>query len=50
MLGHLPSFILKRIQAYEFDLAGVVVDSNGTDFKEGDEIFGTNPVRESTCL
>ncbi|KAI0735098.1 NAD-P-binding protein [Earliella scabrosa] len=44
MLGHLPSFILKRIQAYEFDLAGVVVDPNGTDFKEGDEIFGTNPV------
>ena len=46
----MPSFVLKRVLAYEFDLAGVVVDPNGTDFEEGDEIFGVIPVRESTSL
>ncbi|KAH9915045.1 NAD-P-binding protein [Epithele typhae] len=44
VLDFLPGFLLRRIQAHEFDLAGVVVDGNGTDFKPGDEIFGSNPV------
>ena len=48
MLGLLPSFVLKRVLTYEYDFAGVVVDPNGTDFEEGDEIFGVIPVREST--
>ena len=46
-MGFLPSFVVKRVQAYEFDVAGVVIDGNGTDLKEGDEIFGTIPVRTS---
>ncbi len=45
-MGLLPSFLVKRIQAVEFDVAGVVVNGNGTDLKEGDEIFGVIPVRE----
>ncbi|KAI0756937.1 NAD(P)-binding protein [Daedaleopsis nitida] len=43
-LGIVPSFILRRIKAYEFDLAGVVVDGNGTEFKEGDEVFAVTAV------
>ena len=42
-----PSFVARRSKAHEFDMAGVVVDANHTDFKEGDEIIGVNPVRES---
>ena len=45
-MGLLPGFVLRRIHAHEFDLAGVVVDGNGTEFKEGDEIMGGTPVRE----
>ena len=42
-----PSFVARRSKAHEFDMAGVVVDANHTDFKEGDEIIATNPVGES---
>lgn len=46
-MGFLPSFLLKRLVSTEFDLAGVVVDGNGTDLKEGDEVFGWIPLSES---
>ena len=41
-----PGFVLRRIHAHEFDFTGVVVDRNGTEFKEGDEIIAVNAVRE----
>ncbi|KAI0724610.1 NAD(P)-binding protein [Cerioporus squamosus] len=44
ILGLLPGFVLKRANAYEFDYAGIVVDANGTEFKNGDEIVGTVPL------
>ncbi|KAI0801206.1 NAD-P-binding protein [Fomes fomentarius] len=44
ILGLAPSFLVKRIQAHEFDVAGVVVNGNGTDLKEGDEVFGLMPI------
>lgn len=46
-MGVLPGFLLKRLTAPEFDVAGVVVDANGTDFKEGDEVFGWIPICKS---
>ena len=46
LLKWLPGFVLRRIHAHEFDFTGVVVDANGTEFKEGDEIIGLNQVRE----
>lgn len=45
-MGVLPGFLLKRLTAPEFDVAGVVVDANGTNFKEGDEVFGWIPICE----
>lgn len=45
-----PSFVARRSKAHEFDLTGVVVDANHTGFKEGDEVIGVNPVRESRSL
>ncbi|KAI0335216.1 NAD-P-binding protein [Cubamyces sp. BRFM 1775] len=44
MMGLLPGFVNRRVQAAEYDLAGVVVDGNGTELKEGDEVFGSIPV------
>ncbi|TBU45081.1 NAD(P)-binding protein [Dichomitus squalens] len=44
VLKLVPGFVARRSKAHEFDLAGVVVDANGTEFKEGDEIFGVIPV------
>ncbi|TFK93483.1 NAD-P-binding protein [Polyporus arcularius HHB13444] len=44
VLGFLPSFVLKRVNAYEFDFAGIVADANGTELKDGDEVVGTIPV------
>ncbi|EIW64614.1 NAD-P-binding protein [Trametes versicolor FP-101664 SS1] len=46
-MGFLPSFLLKRLVSTEFDLAGVVVDGNGTDLKEGDEVFGWIPLNQN---
>lgn len=43
-MGNVPSFVLKRWVSTEFDFAGVIVDANGTEFKEGDEVFGWHPV------
>ncbi|CDO71612.1 hypothetical protein BN946_scf184911.g82 [Trametes cinnabarina] len=48
-MGLLPGFILRRVQAAEFDLAGVVVDGNNTDLKEGDEVFGWIPLGNPGC-
>ncbi|KAI8995679.1 NAD-P-binding protein [Trametes punicea] len=44
MMGMLPAFLLRHVQAVEHDLAGVIVDGNGTELKEGDEVFGWVPV------
>ena len=46
MMALLPGFVNRRVQAAEYDLAGVVVDGNGTELKEGDEVFGSIPVGE----
>ncbi|KAI0655132.1 NAD-P-binding protein [Cubamyces menziesii] len=43
MMALLPGFVNRRVQAAEYDLAGVVVDGNGTELKEGDEVFGWIP-------
>ncbi|KAI0655133.1 NAD-P-binding protein [Cubamyces menziesii] len=47
IMGVLPGFVLRRVQAVEHDLSGVVVDGNGTEFKEDDEVFGWIPVNQS---
>lgn len=39
----LPNLIARRPHVAEHDLAGVIVDSNGTQFKNGDEVFGWIP-------
>ncbi|OCH89445.1 NAD(P)-binding protein [Obba rivulosa] len=36
----LPNFIAKRPHIAEYDLAGVVVDGNGTKWKAGDAVYG----------
>ncbi|OBZ65238.1 Zinc-type alcohol dehydrogenase-like protein C16A3.02c [Grifola frondosa] len=38
-----PNFIAHRPYTAEHDFAGVVVDANGTDFKNGDEVYGIIP-------
>ncbi|CCM03949.1 uncharacterized protein FIBRA_06102 [Fibroporia radiculosa] len=40
IMGMVPGFILKRPYIPEHDLAGIVVDANGSKFKTGDEVFG----------
>ncbi|KAH9858136.1 NAD-P-binding protein [Lenzites betulinus] len=47
LLGLLPTFLLKRLNALEFDLAGVVVDGNGSEFKAGDAVYGWIPVADN---
>ncbi|EPS94590.1 NAD-binding protein [Fomitopsis schrenkii] len=39
-----PGFLVKRPYIPESDLAGVVVDANGTTLKEGEHVFGWIPV------
>lgn len=39
----LPSLFARRPHIAEHDFAGVIVDSNGTHFKNGDEVFGWIP-------
>ncbi|KAI0335215.1 NAD-P-binding protein [Cubamyces sp. BRFM 1775] len=43
LMDLLPGFVLRRIHAAEYDLAGIVVNGNGTAFKTGDEVFGWIP-------
>ncbi|KZT11465.1 NAD(P)-binding protein [Laetiporus sulphureus 93-53] len=40
LMDMLPGFILKRPYVPEYDLAGVIVDTNGSEFNNGDEVFG----------
>lgn len=49
-MGLLPGFVLKRVNAAEYDLAGVIVDANGSEFKEGDEVYGWIPFRECSSV
>lgn len=44
-MGMLPNFIARRPLVAEYDLAGIIEDSNDSDFKQGDEVFGFIPVR-----
>ncbi|KAI0375056.1 NAD-P-binding protein [Pilatotrama ljubarskyi] len=46
-MGMLPGFVLRRVNAAEYDLAGVVVDGNGTALKAGDEVFGWIPLNQT---
>ncbi|KAF9452297.1 NAD(P)-binding protein [Macrolepiota fuliginosa MF-IS2] len=43
LMKMLPNFIARRPHIAEHDLAGVIIDSNGTQFKNGDEVFGWIP-------
>ena len=36
----LPDFVARRPLPAEYDFSGVVVDANGTEFSNGDEVFG----------
>ncbi|KAI0669841.1 NAD-P-binding protein [Trametes maxima] len=47
VMGLLPSFVLKRVNAAEYDFAGVIVDGNGSELKEADEVFGWIPVDQT---
>ncbi|KAF8190400.1 NAD-P-binding protein [Mycena galopus ATCC 62051] len=43
MMAGLPNFMAGRPHiVQELDAAGIVVDANGTEFKNGDLVFGTN--------
>ena len=46
-MGTLPNVLSKRPHPAEHDLAGVIVDANGTSFSNGDEIIGFIPVCKS---
>ena len=35
-----PNFIAKRPHVAEYDLSGVVVDANNTEFKIGQAVYG----------
>ena len=50
IMKHAPGFVIKRPYIPESDLAGVVVDANGTELKGGEQVFGWIPVRESLFL
>jgi NADPH:quinone reductase-like Zn-dependent oxidoreductase len=39
----LPNFLAGRPRVAEYDLSGIIVDSNGTNFKNGDNVFGWVP-------
>ncbi|KAI0340529.1 NAD(P)-binding protein [Trametopsis cervina] len=40
LMGLLPNFIAKRPHVAEHDLAGIVVDANGSGFQNGQEVYG----------
>ncbi|KAH7924555.1 NAD(P)-binding protein [Leucogyrophana mollusca] len=44
LMGLLPNFMAGRPLTPENDLAGVIVDANGTEFTNGDEVFGIVPL------
>ncbi|KAI0797804.1 hypothetical protein C8Q75DRAFT_739747 [Abortiporus biennis] len=41
MMGIVPAFVAKFPQTAEYDFSGVVVNGNGTEFKNGQEVFGS---------
>ena len=45
-----PSFIIKRPYIAENDFAGIVVDANGTELHNGQEVFGVVPERTSSII
>ena len=47
MMGLLPSFLARRPHVAEHDFTGVVVDANGTELQEGQEVYGWIPLRTS---
>ena len=50
IMKHAPGFLVKRPYIPEHDLAGVVVDANGTELEQGEQVFGWLPVREFPTL
>ena len=44
MMRWFPFFVLRRPYVPEHDLAGVVIDGNGTALREGDWVFGWVPL------
>lgn len=42
----LPNLFAKRPHIAEHDFSGVIVDSNGTEFSNGDDVYGWIPVSE----
>jgi NADPH:quinone reductase-like Zn-dependent oxidoreductase len=44
----MPNLFAKRPHVAENDFSGVVVDSNGTHFSSGDNVYGWIPVSKST--
>lgn len=42
----LPNFMAKRPQIIENDFSGVVVDANGSNFSNGDNVYGWMTLRE----
>ncbi|KAI0086310.1 hypothetical protein BDY19DRAFT_960779 [Irpex rosettiformis] len=40
LMGLLPNFIAKRPYVAEHDFAGIVVNGNGTEFQNGQEVYG----------
>ncbi|KAG6377960.1 hypothetical protein JVT61DRAFT_14754 [Boletus reticuloceps] len=43
-MGTLPTALTKRPHPAEHDLAGVIVDANGSSFSNGDEVIGYIPI------
>jgi NADPH:quinone reductase-like Zn-dependent oxidoreductase len=43
-MGLLPNFITKRPHVAEHDFAGIVINGNGTRFKNGQEVYGQTGV------
>ena len=46
MMKFLPNLFAKRPHVAEHDFSGVIVDSNGTKFSNGDDVYGWIPVGE----
>ena len=44
-MGMLPNILARRPHVAEQDFAGVVVDANGTEFENGQEVYGWIPLR-----
>lgn len=40
MMKMIPNFLASRPLIAEHDLSGSIVDANGTEFSNGDQVFG----------